>query len=80
MNREKQILNQCFTDEKMNTFKKALADLAVARLGPVGNEMKRLTIESGEIDKVLANGAERAAQLSRPIVAEVRKIMGFLKP
>ena len=63
-----------------SAFKKALADLAVARLGPVGNEMKRLTIESGEIDKVLANGAERAAQLSRPIVAEVRKIMGFLKP
>ena len=44
------------------TFKKALADLAVARLGPVGNEMKRLTAESGEIDKVLADGAERAAQ------------------
>ena len=61
-------------------FKKALADLAVVRLGPVGNEMKRLTAESGEIDKVLADGSERAAQLSRPIVAEVREIMGFLDP
>ena len=66
---------QCFS-----TFKKALADLAVVRLGPVGNEMKRLTAESGEIDKVLADGAERAAQLSRPIVAEAREIMGFLDP
>ena len=63
-----------------STFKKALADLAVVRLGPVGNEMKRLTAESGEIDKVLADGAERATQLSRPIVAEVREIMGFLDP
>jgi tryptophanyl-tRNA synthetase len=42
--------------------------------------MKRLTAESGEIDKVLADGAERAVQLSGPIVAEVREIMGFLNP
>ena len=69
-----------YQGQGFSTFKKALADLAVVRLGPVGNEMKRLTAESGEIDKVLADGAERAAQLSRPIVAEVREIMGFLDP
>ena len=69
-----------YQGQGFSTFKKALADLAVVRLGPVGNEMKRLTAESGEIDKVLADGSERAAQLSRPIVAEVREIMGFLDP
>ena len=71
---------QEYQGQGFSTFKKALADLAVVRLGPVGNEMKRLTAESGEIDKVLADGAERAAQLSRPIVAEAREIMGFLDP
>lgn len=71
---------QEYQGQGFSTFKKALADLAVVRLGPVGNEMKRLTAESGEIDKVLADGAERATQLSRPIVAEVREIMGFLDP
>ena len=71
---------QEYQGQGFSIFKKALADLAVVRLGPVGNEMKRLTAESGEIDKVLADGAERAAQLSRPIVAEVREIMGFLEP
>jgi len=71
---------QEYQGQGFSIFKKALADLAVARLGPVGNEMKRLTAESGEIDRVLAEGAERAAQLSRPIVAEVREIMGFLDP
>ena len=69
-----------YQGQGFSTFKKALADLAVVRLGPVGNEMKRLTAESAEIDKVLADGAERATQLSRPIVAEVREIMGFLDP
>ena len=71
---------QEYQGQGFSTFKKALADLAVVRLGPVGNEMKRLTAESGEIDKVLADGAERAVQLSRPIVAEVREVMGFLNP
>lgn len=71
---------QEYQGQGFSTFKKALADLAVVRLGPVGNEMKRLTAESREIDKVLADGAERAAQLSGPIVAEVREVMGFLNP
>jgi tryptophanyl-tRNA synthetase len=71
---------QEYQGQGFSTFKKALADLAVVRLGPVGNEMKRLTAESGEIDKVLADGAERATQLSRPIVTEVRETMGFLDP
>ena len=71
---------QEYQGQGFSTFKKALADLAVVRLGPVGNEMKRLTAESGEIDQVLADGAARAVQLSGPIVAEVREIMGFLNP
>ncbi len=71
---------QEYRGQGFSTFKKALADLAVVRLGPVGSEMKRLTAEPGEIDRILADGADRAAQLSRPIVAEVREIMGFLDP
>ena len=71
---------QEYQGQGFSTFKKALADLAVVRLGPVGNEMKRLTAEPGEIDRVLADGAERAAHLSGPIVAEAREIMGFLDP
>ena len=71
---------QEYQGQGFSTFKKALADLAVVRLGPVGSEMKRLTAEPGEIDRILADGEDRAAQLSRPIVAEVREIMGFLDP
>ena len=71
---------QEYQGQGFSTFKKALADLAVVRLGPVGSEMKRLTAEPGEIARILADGADRAAPLSRPIVAEVREIMGFLDP
>ena len=71
---------QEYQGQGFSTFKKALADLAVARLDSVGSEMKRLTAEPGVIDQILADGVDRAAQLSRPIVAEVREIMGFLDP
>ena len=60
-------------------FKPALADLAIARLGPIGVEMKRLTDDPGHIDKILASGAERARAIAEPILDEVHEIVGLLK-
>ena len=60
-------------------FKSALADLAIARLGPIGVEMKRLTDDPGHIDKILASGAERARAIAEPILDEVHEIVGLLK-
>ena len=59
-------------------FKPALAALAVEKLSPIGDEMRRLLENPGDIDAVLANGADRAAAIARPILAEVREIVGFL--
>jgi tryptophanyl-tRNA synthetase len=51
----------------------------VAKLGPIGNEMKRLVADPGHVDKVLAVGANRAAAIAGPVVAEVKKILGFVR-
>ena len=61
-------------------FKRALTDLAVAELGPVGAEMRRLTDDPGTIDAILRDGAERATALAEPILAEVYDVVGFLRP
>ena len=37
-------------------FKPALADLAVARLSPMGQEMRRLLANPGDIDAILEDG------------------------
>ena len=74
-----EVLNQ-YAGQGFSTFKTVLAELSVEKLGPIGSEMKRLTDEPDEIDRVLADGAERAQRLSRPIVREARRIMGFLEP
>ncbi len=41
--------------------------------------MKRLMADPAEIDGVLADGARRARAISAPIMAEVEKIVGFLR-
>ncbi len=66
-----------FGGKGFGTFKPALADLAVAKLGPVSDRMRRLLADPTEIDRVLAAGAERAREVAAPTLDEVKKIVGF---
>jgi tryptophanyl-tRNA synthetase len=68
-----------FAGREFSQFKKDLTDLAVDVLGRIGGEMKRLLADPAEIDGVLADGARRAREISRPILAEVEEIVGFLR-
>jgi tryptophanyl-tRNA synthetase len=68
-----------FGGQPFSAFKPALADLAVAKLGPVGGEMRRLMGDPGHIDQILANGAARAEAIARPIMDGVKDIVGFIR-
>ena len=59
-------------------FKPALADLAVVKLSPLGQKMRELMENPADIDAILADGAARAASIAKPLMAEVRDIVGFL--
>ena len=60
-------------------FKPALADLAVEKLGPISKEMSRLMAEPDEIDRILANGAERAEAIAKPILDRTYDIVGLVR-
>jgi tryptophanyl-tRNA synthetase len=64
--------------QQFSDFKKALTDLAVEKLGPVGQEMQRLMADPGHVDGILKDGAERADALARPILREIQDVVGFL--
>ena len=66
-----------FGGQGFATFKPVLADLAVSVLEPVGAAMRRLLADPAEIDRVLADGAERAAAIAEPILAETKRVVGF---
>jgi tryptophanyl-tRNA synthetase len=68
-----------FGGGNFSTFKSALVDLTVAKLAPIGEEMKRLTQDVSHIDGVLADGAGRARVLARETMAAVKDILGFVR-
>jgi tryptophanyl-tRNA synthetase len=69
-----------FEGKQFSDFKKELVDLAVAVLGPINAEMKRLTSDPAHIDAILRKGSERANAIAEPIIREVYDIVGFLRP
>jgi len=68
-----------FAGAQFGTFKPALADLAVAKLEPITTEMNRLMQDPAEIDRILAQGAERADAIARPILEQVYDITGMIR-
>ncbi|HEX9701901.1 MAG TPA: tryptophan--tRNA ligase [Rhodospirillales bacterium] len=69
-----------FAGQQFSVFKKELADLAVAKLAPIQSELLRLKNDPGHVEAVIADGAHRARALAEPILAEVQRIVGFLRP
>jgi tryptophanyl-tRNA synthetase len=68
-----------YAGAQFSTFKNALADLAVAKLMPIGGAMKRYLTDQGELDRVLASGAARARAIAAPVMREVRDLVGFVR-
>jgi tryptophanyl-tRNA synthetase len=68
-----------FGGGNFSAFKSALVDLAVAKLGPIGAEMKRLKDDPAFIDGVLFDGAGRARAIAAKNMACVKDILGFVR-
>ena len=65
--------------QQFGQFKPLLADLAVAHLSPIADEMHRLMNDVSEIDRILGAGANRAAEIAEPILDDVYDIVGFVR-
>ncbi|KUO67829.1 MAG: tryptophan--tRNA ligase [Alphaproteobacteria bacterium BRH_c36] len=68
-----------FGGRQFSEFKPALADLCVARLGPIAQEARRLMADPAEIDRVLVDGANRARIIAEPILGEVKDVIGLIR-
>ena len=70
------VLDQ-FAGQGFGAFKPALADLVVDKLRPVSDLMRRYLADPEELDRILAAGADRANALAKPILSDIRKVIGF---
>jgi tryptophanyl-tRNA synthetase len=66
-----------YAGQGFGVFKPALAEVVADRLGPVSAELNRLLADPAEIDRVLRDGALRAAAVAEPVLAETRRVVGF---
>ena len=61
-------------------FKDELVALAVAKLAPVQDELRRLKAQPDYVDGVLREGIEKARAMSEPVLRQVHDIVGLLHP
>ncbi|MCC5581003.1 MULTISPECIES: tryptophan--tRNA ligase [Microtetraspora] len=67
-----------YAGQGYGTFKKDVAELVVDTFTPIRERTEKLLADEAELDKLLAAGAERAREVARETMAEVRERMGFL--
>ncbi len=60
-----------------STFKQEVIDLLVAEIEPISKRIQEFESDPAELEKILAKGAENAANLAEKHLAEIKKIMGF---
>ena len=67
-----------YAGAQFGTFKPALVELAVEKIGPIAEEMRRLQADPAEIDAILSKGADRAREIASQVLSDVREIIGFV--
>jgi tryptophanyl-tRNA synthetase len=66
-----------FAGKGFGAFKPALADLAVATLGPIRDRLNRLLEDRSAVTEALSKGAARATALAAPTLAEAQRAVGL---
>ena len=67
-----------FGGQQFSAFKNALADLTVAKMALIADEMRRLLGDTAEIDRILRDGASRARAIAAPIMEDTKRVVGFV--
>lgn len=68
---------QQFAGQGFGAFKPALADLLIARLGPIRDRFVELRRDSESIDAILIAGSNRARSLAQPTLRAAQNALGL---
>jgi tryptophanyl-tRNA synthetase len=67
-----------FAGQGFGAFKPALADAVVGLIAPIRDRLRALREDQGELDRILADGAARAAALGGPVLASAKRAVGLI--
>jgi len=68
---------QNYSGKEYSMLKKDLAENLVQIIGPIRDEIKNLLNNKDELDLILKDGTQKAANIANPIIEDVYKIVGF---
>jgi tryptophanyl-tRNA synthetase len=71
-----QVLSR-FAGQGFGAFKPALAEVLVSLIAPIRNRLDELRRDPAELDRILAEGASRAAELGAPVLAKAKTAVGL---
>jgi tryptophanyl-tRNA synthetase len=66
-----------FSGQGFGAFKPVLADALVALIAPLRARLEEFRNDPAELDRILASGAERAAAMAAPTLAEAYRAVGL---
>jgi len=66
-----------FAGQGFGAFKPALADVLIALIAPIRERLDELRRHPDELDRILAEGAGRAAELGAPVLAKAKAAVGL---
>ena len=72
-------LEEQFAGEGYGSLKAEVADVVIAAIEPIRERTQELMADQNELDKLLANGADKANALAEETLAKVYDAIGFLK-
>jgi len=70
---------QRFAGQGFGAFKPALADALIALLSPLRARLEHFRQDPAELDRLLAQGAQRAAELGRPVLEKAYTAVGLTR-
>jgi tryptophanyl-tRNA synthetase len=68
-----------FEGQGFGQFKPALADALIALIAPIRERLDELRRDPAELDRILAVGADRAAELGAPVLAKAKAAVGLTR-
>jgi tryptophanyl-tRNA synthetase len=69
-----------YDGEGYGRFKQAVAEAVIALLEPIRRRYEELRADPGELERLLARGAEKARAVSAPTLEAMYERMGFVRP
>jgi tryptophanyl-tRNA synthetase len=67
-----------FAGTQFSLLKAELTEAAVEKLSPIAARMTELMRDPAALDRILRDGARKAAAIAEPTLADVKKLVGFL--